>query len=61
MLNDFGQFKTTIDGLDIHFLYVRSPEPDAIPWLMARGWPGSAITPATKCGTAFVRKAPPKK
>ncbi|VVE37666.1 epoxide hydrolase [Pandoraea horticolens] len=43
MLNDFGQFKTTIDGLDIHFLHIRSPEPDAIPLLMAHGWPGSVL------------------
>ncbi|MCA7951915.1 epoxide hydrolase [Burkholderia seminalis] len=43
MLNDFGQFKTTIDGLDIHFLHIRSPEPDAVPLLMAHGWPGSVL------------------
>ncbi|CAM2158895.1 putative epoxide hydrolase (plasmid) [Pararobbsia alpina] len=43
MLNDFGQFKTTIEGLDIHFLHIRSPEPDAIPLLLAHGWPGSVL------------------
>ena len=43
MLNGIGQFKTTIDGLDIHFLHIRSPEPDAIPLLMAHGWPGSVL------------------
>lgn len=42
-LNAFGQFRTTIDGLDIHFLHVRSPEPDALPLLMAHGWPGSVL------------------
>ncbi len=43
MLNGFGQFKTTIDGLGIHFLHVRSPEPDALPLLMTHGWPGSVL------------------
>lgn len=48
MLNDFGQFKTTIDSLDIHFLHIRSPEPDAIPLLMAHGGPGSGRFRAMK-------------
>ena len=43
LLNGFGQFRTTIDGLDIHFLHVRSAEPDAMPLLMAHGWPGSVL------------------
>jgi pimeloyl-ACP methyl ester carboxylesterase len=43
MLNGFGQYRTTIDGLDIVFLHVRSPEPDALPLLMTHGWPGSMI------------------
>jgi hypothetical protein len=42
-LNAFGQFTTEIDGLDLHFLHVRSPEPDALPLLMAHGWPGSVL------------------
>lgn len=42
-LNDWGQFKTTLDGLDIHFLHIRSPEPDALPMIMTHGWPGSVI------------------
>ena len=42
-LNGFGQFRTTIDGLDIHFLHVRSPEPDALPLIMTHGWPGSVL------------------
>jgi pimeloyl-ACP methyl ester carboxylesterase len=42
-LNGFGQFTTTIDGLDIHFLHVRSPEPDALPLVMTHGWPGSVL------------------
>jgi pimeloyl-ACP methyl ester carboxylesterase len=43
LLNGFGQFRTTIDGLGIHFLHVRSPEPDALPLLMTHGWPGSVL------------------
>ncbi len=42
-LNRFAQFKTKIDGLDIHFLHVPSPEPDATPLLMTHGWPGSVV------------------
>jgi pimeloyl-ACP methyl ester carboxylesterase len=40
-LNEWPQFVTTIDGQDIHFLHVRSPEPDALPLLLTHGWPGS--------------------
>lgn len=43
LLNDMGQFRTTIDGLGIHFLHVRSAEPEAMPLLMAHGWPGSVL------------------
>ena len=43
ILNDFGQFKTEIDGVDIHFLHVRSPHPNAMPLLMTHGWPGSVV------------------
>lgn len=43
MLNGLGQHRTTIDGLGIHFLHVRSPEPDALPLVMTHGWPGSVI------------------
>jgi pimeloyl-ACP methyl ester carboxylesterase len=42
-LNTLGQFRTNLDGLNIHFLHVRSPEPDALPLLMAHGWPGSVL------------------
>ena len=42
-LNRFPQFTTTIDGLDIHFLHVRSPEADAKPLVMTHGWPGSFV------------------
>jgi pimeloyl-ACP methyl ester carboxylesterase len=40
-LNRFDQFITEIDGLDIHFLHVRSANPDALPLVMTHGWPGS--------------------
>jgi hypothetical protein len=43
LLNGFGQFRTTIGGLGIHFLHVRSAEPDAMPLLIAHGWPGSVL------------------
>lgn len=42
-LNALGQFKTRIDGLDIHFIQVRSPRADAMPLIMTHGWPGSVI------------------
>jgi epoxide hydrolase len=42
-LNHLGQFRTTIDGLDIDFLHIRSPEPNALPLLMTHGWPGSVL------------------
>lgn len=43
LLNGSGQHLTEIDGLDIHFLHVRSPEPDAIPLILTHGWPGSVL------------------
>ena len=43
MLNGWGQHRTVIEGLGIHFLHVRSPEPDALPLLMTHGWPGSVL------------------
>lgn len=43
MLNGFGQFRTTIDGLGFHFLHVRSPHADAMPLLLTHGWPGSVL------------------
>ena len=39
----YPQFTTTIDGQDIHFLHVRSPEPDATPLILTHGWPGSVV------------------
>ncbi|KUL41533.1 epoxide hydrolase family protein [Actinoplanes awajinensis] len=40
-INQYPQFITEIDGTDVHFLHVRSPEPDATPLIMTHGWPGS--------------------
>jgi len=40
-LNQFPQFITTIDGARVHFLHVRSPEPQALPVVITHGWPGS--------------------
>jgi pimeloyl-ACP methyl ester carboxylesterase len=42
-LNRFPQFKTTIDGVDIHFVHVRSPHANALPLVMTHGWPGSIV------------------
>ena len=42
-LNELAQFKTTVDGQTIHFLHVRSAEPDATPLLLLHGWPGSVV------------------
>lgn len=40
-LNQYPQFITEIDGTDIHFLHVTSPEPTAKPLIVTHGWPGS--------------------
>jgi len=40
-LNQLPQFKTRIDGLDIHFVHQRSKEPNALPLVITHGWPGS--------------------
>jgi len=42
-LNALPQFITTIDGLDIHFIHVRSKHEDALPLIVTHGWPGSII------------------
>lgn len=42
-LNEFPQFITEIDGLDVHFLHVRSPHPDALPLILTHGWPNSFV------------------
>ena len=42
-LNALPQFMTTIDGVDIHFIHVRSKHPNALPVIVTHGWPGSII------------------
>lgn len=42
-LNRFPQFKTPLEGLDIHFIHVESPEKDALPLIITHGWPGSIV------------------
>jgi pimeloyl-ACP methyl ester carboxylesterase len=42
-LNALPQFLATIDGLDIHFIHVRSPHPNALPLIVTHGWPGSVV------------------
>lgn len=58
-LNALPQFMTKVDGVDIHFIHVRSRHPNALPLLIAHGWPGSVfeqikligpLTDATKYG-----------
>jgi epoxide hydrolase len=54
LLNQYPQFITEIDGQNIHFLHVRSTDPNAIPLMLIHGWPGSfadfikVIEPLTK-------------
>jgi pimeloyl-ACP methyl ester carboxylesterase len=42
-LNELPQFTTTIDGQNVHFLHVRSPEPGALPLIICHGYPGSVV------------------
>jgi pimeloyl-ACP methyl ester carboxylesterase len=42
-LNALPQFTTTIDGVDIHFIHVRSPHEHALPLIITHGWPGSVV------------------
>ena len=42
-LNALPQFTTEIDGVDIHFIHVRSPHEDALPLIITHGWPGSIV------------------
>jgi len=42
-LNALPNFVTEVDGLDIHFIHVRSPQKDALPLIVTHGWPGSII------------------
>ena len=42
-LNQYPQYLTTIDGQNLHFLHVRSPEPEATPLVLLHGWPGGVV------------------
>ena len=42
-VNTFAQFKTLLDGVDIHFLHVRSSNENALPLVITHGWPGSIV------------------
>ncbi|NKE62703.1 epoxide hydrolase [Lentzea sp. PSKA42] len=42
-LNRIPQFTTEIDGVHVHFLHVRSPEPEALPLVLTHGWPSSVV------------------
>lgn len=61
-LNSYPQFITNIDGLDVHFIHVRSKNPNALPIIITHGWPGSFIEQLKIVGpltdpTAFGGKA----
>ncbi len=59
-LNQFPQFTTEIDAQTIHFLHVRSPEPDALPLVLIHSWPGSIVEFMRMIGalTAATRPTP---
>src|ERR687883_679961 len=42
-LNALPQFTTEIDGVDVHFIHVKSPHKNALPLIMTHGWPGSVV------------------
>src|SRR5919202_5777383 len=42
-LNALPQFTTEIDGVEIHFIHVKSPHKNALPLIMTHGWPGSVV------------------
>ena len=52
-LNALPQFVTEIDGLDIHFMHIRSKHENALPLLVNHGWPGSVIEQLTIIGSAL--------
>src|ERR671917_537891 len=54
-LNAFPQFKTKIDGVDIHFIHVRSRHPNALPVIITHGWPGSVVEQGGDWGAGVVQ------
>ena len=68
-LNAMPHFMTEIDGLDIHFIHVRSDHDDALPLIVTHGWPGSIIeqlkiidplTNPTAHGASRIGRIPPR-
>ena len=59
-LNELPQFKTRIDGLDIHFVHWRSSVPGAMPIVMIHGWPGSFLE-FVKISDLLVNPGPPRR
>ena len=60
-LNGFPQFTTEIDGQTIHFLHVRSPEPDALPLVITHGYPSSIaefVTDRSAHQSSYPRRRP---
>jgi hypothetical protein len=55
-LNALPQFLTEIDGLDIHFIHVRSPHENALPLIITHGWPGSVIEMLTSSARSPTRR-----
>lgn len=54
LINELGPHRTTIDGLDIHFLHIHSPHENAMPLMLTHGWPGSVLEFA-KCVPLLTR------
>ena len=68
-LNALAQFKTEIDGVDVHFIHVKSQHEDALPLIITHGWPGSVIellgvigplTDPTAHGASASGRVPPR-
>ena len=57
-MNSYPQFLTEIDGLDIHFLHVRSKHEDALPLIVSHGWPGSIVELHWSDGSAVHQRCP---
>ena len=56
MLNDWRQYKTSIDGLGIHILHVRSKHENALPLIITHGWPCSGLSRALIGAVTVKRK-----
>ena len=52
-VNALPQFRTEIDGLDIHFIQVQSPHENALPLIVTHGWPGSVIEMGLRSARAW--------